>query len=191
MRTRVLALVVACFVASTPTVLHAQAAASSAPVAAGPEQGSPAPAFTLPWATKDTIGRPDRPFALAEAAGKPVVVAFYPKDFTSGCTAEMKTFAEQYGELFGPEVVVVGISTDSLATHQRFAASLGLPFKLLSDPDQAVAQLYGSDGEKGYDRRTVFVIGRDGKIAYRNMHFGALDPTAYAELKAAVAKARG
>ena len=60
-----------------------------------------------------------------------------PRDFTSGCTAEMQTFAEQYDSLFGPDVVVVGISTDSLETHTRFAASLNLPFRLLSDPTAA------------------------------------------------------
>jgi thioredoxin-dependent peroxiredoxin len=157
----------------------------------GPAVGSRAPDFTLPWASKDTIGNPDQPFTLSQAAGKTVVLAFYPKDFTSGCSAEMKTFTDQYQDLFGPNVVLVGISADSLTTHQRFAASMGMPFHLLSDPDQRVATLYGSAGENGYNRRTVYVIDPKGEVAYREMKFGALDPKAYQQLKAAVQRARG
>jgi len=119
-----------------------------------------------------------------------VVVAFYPRDFTSGCTAEMKTFVDQYADLFGEDVVVVGISTDSLSTHRRFAEELGLPFRLLSDPDQKVSKRYGSADPGGYNRRTVYVIGRDGKVAYSNHQFGALDPKAYERLKEAVQAAR-
>jgi peroxiredoxin Q/BCP len=152
----------------------------------GVDTGKRAPSFALPWADKDRVGV----FELKEAIGKPVVLAFYPKDFTSGCTAQMKTFTEQYDSLFGPDVVVVGISADSLETHQRFAKSLGLPFKLLSDPDQKVAQLFESAGPNGYNKRTVYVIDKKGKVAYRNMKFGAIDPQAYAELKAAVQQVR-
>jgi peroxiredoxin Q/BCP len=115
-----------------------------------------------------------------------VVVAFYPRDFTTGCTAQMRTFAEQYDSLFGPEVVLVGISTDSVETHKRFAASLGLPFRLLSDPDQRVSKQYSSKDPDGYNRRTVYVIGPDGKVKFRNMRFNALDPRDYDELRAAV-----
>lgn len=163
----------------------------TAVIVRGPEEGRRAPDFTLPWANKDGIGAPEEPFALWKTAGKPVVLAFYPKDFTSGCTAELTTFTEQYQELFGPDVVVVAISADSLTTHQRFAASINMPFMLLSDPDQKVAKLYGSNDANGYNRRTVYVIGKDGKVAFRNMKFGALDPKAYAELKEAVKRARG
>ena len=93
-------------------------------------------------------------------------------------------------ELFG-DAVVVGISADSLESHQRFAASLDLPFQLLSDPNQRVARLYGSQGEN-YPRRTVFVINAEGRVTYRDMRFGALDATAYDKLKAAVqAAAKG
>jgi peroxiredoxin len=102
----------------------------------------------------------------------------------------MRTFAEQYDSLFGPDVVVVGISTDSLATHTRFAASLNLPFRLLSDPAQEVARRYAANDESGYLRRAVYVIGPDGKVSYRNMRFNALDPKHYADLGAAVRRAR-
>ena len=98
----------------------------------------------------------------------------------------MRTFAEQYDSLFGPDVVLVGISTDSVETHARFAKSLGLPFRLLSDPDQRVSKQYASKDQGGYNRRTVYVIGSDGKVKYRNMRFNALDPKDYAELRAAI-----
>jgi thioredoxin-dependent peroxiredoxin len=113
-------------------------------------------------------------------------VAFYPRDFTKGCTAEMRTFAEQYDSLIGPNAVLVGISSDSVATHSRFAASLGLPFRLLSDPEQRVSKQYASKDPEGYNRRTIYVVGPDGRVKFRNMNFNATDPSQYAELRAAV-----
>jgi thioredoxin-dependent peroxiredoxin len=161
-------------------------------VLGGPDVGRRAPDFSLPWANKDGIGPVEAPYQLASDRGKTVVVAFYPRDFTKGCTAEMQTFAQQYDSLFGPQVVLVGISTDSVQTHQRFAASLGLPFRLLSDPDQRVSKQYSSKDPDGYNRRTVFVVGPDGKVKFRNLNFSALDPRDYSELRAAVkSSARG
>jgi len=158
-------------------------------VVSGPRAGDRAPDFSLPWSTRDVTGG-DPWFSLSAQRGRVVVVAFYPRDFTSGCTAEMKTFADQHADLFGEDVVVVGISTDSLSTHRRFAEELGLPFRLLSDPDQAVSKRYGSADPGGYNRRTVYVVGRNGKVAYSDRQFGALDPKAYERLKQAVQAAR-
>jgi len=152
----------------------------------GPEVGRRAPDFSLPWATKDGIGPIEAPYQLASDRGKIVVVAFYPRDFTNGCTAEMRTFAEQYDSLIGPDVVLVGISTDSIETHQRFASSLKLPFRLLSDPDQRVSKQYASKDKGGYNRRTVYVIGPDGRVRFRNMKFNPLDPRDYTELRQAI-----
>jgi thioredoxin-dependent peroxiredoxin len=163
----------------------------TAVMVSGPDVGRHAPSFRLPWASRDGVGPVDEPYDLALDRGKTVVVAFFPRDFTSGCTAEMRTFAEQYDSLFGPNVAVVGISTDSLETHVRFATSLNLPFRLLSDPKQAVASKYGSNDRSGYARRTVYVIGPDGKVRYRNMRFNALDPQHYTALGQAVRKSRG
>lgn len=157
----------------------------------GPDVGQRAPDFSLPWANRDGAGPVEAPYQLASDRGKTVVVAFYPKDFTSGCTAEMRTFAKQYDSLFGPDVVVVGISADSVATHSRFAASLGLPFRLLSDPDQRVSKQYASKDAGGYNRRTIYVIGPDGKVKFRNLKFRALDPHDYAELKTAIRPTQG
>ena len=157
----------------------------------GPQVGSRAPDFTLPWANKDGIGPADNPYQLWRDRGKTVVLAFYPKDFTSGCTAEMQTFGEQYDRLFGPDVVVVGINADSLETHQRFATKVAVPFRLLTDPDLKVARKYGSYDSSGRPRRTVFVIGPDGRVRYRNLRFNPVDPKDYSALGAAVREARG
>lgn len=172
--------------------LAAQAAERSptAVIVGGPREGAKAPEFSLPWANREAVGPSQSPYELWRDRGKIVVVAFYPADFTKGCTAEMQTFADQYDTLFGPDVVVLGVSADSLETHRRFAASLGLPFRLLSDPDQQVARKYGSRGDGG-PRRTVFVVGPDGRVKYRNLHFNALDPGHYTELGSAVQAARG
>jgi peroxiredoxin Q/BCP len=162
----------------------------AAVLVSGPREGDRAPDFSLAWASRDTAGVVPW-FSLSAQRGKVVVLAFYPKDFTAGCTAEMKTFTEQYQDLFGgDDVVVVGINADSLTTHQRFAQSLGMPFRLLSDPGQRVSKQFGSAGENGYNRRTVYVIDRKGRVAYTDYRFGALDPKAYTALKDAVQDAR-
>ena len=144
------------------TELKAQDSAVGRPAAmlvSGPREGDQAPDFSLAWASRDTAGAVPW-FSLSAQRGKVVVLAFYPKDFTSGCTAQMKTFTDRYADLFGDEVVVVGINADSLSTHQRFAQSLGLPFWLLSDPGQRISSKYGSADQNGYTRRTVYVVDR-------------------------------
>lgn len=157
----------------------------------GPEVGRRAPDFSLPWANREGVGPIESPYQLASDRGRTVVVAFYPRDFTKGCTAQLRTFGEQYDSLFGPDVTLVGISTDSVSTHSRFAASLSLPFRLLSDPEQLVSKQYSSKDSGGYNRRTVYVIGPDGRVKYRNMKFNALDPKSYSELREAVRAVRG
>ena len=177
-----------------PHVLWAQKGESkpitpTAIVVKGPDAGQRAPDFALQWATRDTIGPVDAPFRLADNLGKVALPPFKPPDFTRGSTAQFQAFTAQRDSLFGPEVVVVGISADSLSTHQRFARSLDMPFMLLSDPDQKVSDRYGSAASGGLNRRTVYVIRPDGKVAYRNMDFVPVDPKAYQLLKRAVAEA--
>src|SRR5215204_4021946 len=140
----VLALLAALALQVPPAVAQTQTKTEKvrAVLLGGPDVGRRAPDFSLPWATKDGVGPIEAPYQLASDRGKTVVVAFYPRDFTNGCTAQMRTLAEQYDSLFGPNVVVVGISADSVSTHNRFAASLGLPFRLLSDPEQRVSKQY-------------------------------------------------
>jgi peroxiredoxin Q/BCP len=164
--------------------------AATAVLVSGPDVGRRAPDFTLPWASKDGLGPADTPYQLWRDRGKTVVVAFYPRDFTSSGTTQMREFGERYDSLFGQDVVLVAISSDSLETHGRFASSLNLPFRLLSDPEQRVARKYGSYDSSGFPRRTVFVIGPDGKVKYRNLDFDAQDPKDYAALGRAVRSAR-
>jgi peroxiredoxin Q/BCP len=182
-----------CLLAAPVSGLAAQAAGAPAKavIVGGPREGTMAPDFSLPWANREKVGPADAPYELWRDRGKTVVIAFYPADFTKGCTAEMQSFGDQYDTLFGPDVVVLGISTDSLDSHRRFAASLDLPFRLLSDPDQKIARKYGSSGDGGRTRRTIFVVGPDGRVKYRNLQFNALDPKDYAALGSAVQAARG
>jgi peroxiredoxin Q/BCP len=186
-------LALAAFILAVPLRLAAQAAdrTPTAVLVGGPSEGSKAPEFSLAWATKDVIGQADSPYELWRDRGKTVVLAFYPADFSKGCTAELQTFADQYHTLFGSDVVVLGVSADSVESHKRFASSLDLPFRLLSDPGLKVARKYASNGDGGRAKRTVFVIGPDGRIKYRNLKFNALDPKDYSALGSAVKAARG
>jgi len=170
----------------------AQSAASSpAPAApAAPEVGQPAPNFTGRLA--DASGVKDKPVSLADYKGKVVVLAFYPLDRSGGCTAELTKFRDEYATLFGDGVVVLGVSVDSLASHASWASDMKFPFALVSDPDLSIAAQYGSaiPGRK-YASRTVFVVGRDGKLTYRELKFGALNEDAYKKLAEEVQKAKG
>ena len=193
MRVRVMCSIVVLSVVGAVQALGQQAKQGppTAVVQGGPQVGRQAPDFTLPWAGRDGVGPAESPYQLWRDRGKTVVIAFYPRDFTNGCTAQMRTFTEQYDSLFSGDVVVVGVNGDSLTTHNRFAETLGVPFRLLSDPGQKVARKYGSADNSGFPKRTVFVVGPDGRVTYRNMKFNALDPKHYAELGAAVRAARG
>jgi peroxiredoxin Q/BCP len=169
----------------------AQAAtqAGSAVAPAGPDVGQAAPDFTAQWA--DGSGARATPVSLAALRGKVVVVAFYPKDRTSGCTAELTKFRDEHAKLFGENVVVLPISADSIDSHVSWASEMKFPFALVSDPELNVADLYGSHAAgRRVASRTVYVIGKDGNVVWREMKFNALNEEAYASLAAAVAKAR-
>ena len=176
--------------AAAQTPAPATTGPATAIVVSGPEEGMKAPDFSLPWAGKDGVAPDGAEFSLAASKGQVVVLAFYPQDFTPGCTAEMQTFTDRYQALFGG-AVVVAISTNDLDTHARFAQSLGIPFKLLSDPKQRVSAKYGAKGSDGYNRRVVYVIGKNGKVSWREMQFVATDPKGYDRLQAAIAAAEG
>ena len=129
------------------------------------EEGKKAPAFTL----KNQDGKAVK---LSDFAGKNVVLYFYPKDNTPGCTTEACDFRDQHGKLEKAGAVVLGVSPDAEKTHLKFAGKFGLPFTLLADPEHEVAEKYGSWGEKTlYGRkfmgiiRSTFLIGSDGKVA--------------------------
>lgn len=151
--------------------------------------GKVAPDFSIDWA--DAKGPIAKQLKLSDLRGKVVVLAFYPADRSSGCTAELTKFRDEYATLFGDGVVVVPISNDSIASHASWAQEMSFPFALGSDPQLTVAKQYGSSNTaRPFASRTVFVIGKDGKILWRNLKFPALNETAYTELAAEVAKAR-
>jgi len=128
------------------------------------EEGKPAPAFTLPSATGDKV-------SLSGFKGKYVVVYFYPKDDTPGCTREAEGFNAALSKLDKLGAAVLGISKDSQESHCKFRDKYALKFPLLSDPDAKVIEKYGAWGEKnmygkksmGIVRRTV-IVGPDGKV---------------------------
>lgn len=162
------------------------AAAAAAPA---PEVGQQAPNFTAQWA--DASGPGAAPLSLSDYRGKVVVLAFYPKDRSTGCTAELHKFRDEQATLFGNDVVVLPISVDDVDTHASWAKDDKFPFRLVADPDLKVADLYGSRmAERPMASRTIFVIGKDGRIAWRDMRFNALNEKAYTTMAAEVAKAR-
>lgn len=175
---------------------HAQATPPAPPAAAtpatpaAPEVGQMAPDFTAPWA--DASGTRATPVTLSAQRGKVVVLAFYPKDRSSGCTAQMNKFRDEFDTIFGSDVVLLPISVDADTTHAAWAREMKLQFPLVADTDLAVAEQYGSRmAQRPMSARTVFVIGKDGRIAYREMRFNALSENAYTTLAAEVARARG
>ena len=128
------------------------------------EIGTKAPNFTLP----DKDGNP---VSLASFAGKKVVLYFYPRDNTPGCTRQACAFAGAYEDFKRINAVVIGVSKDSVASHQKFAEKHGLPFVLLSDPERTAIEAYGVWQEKkNYGKvsmgvvRSTFVIDENGVI---------------------------
>jgi peroxiredoxin Q/BCP len=113
----------------------------------------------------------DTPFKLSDHRGRNVVVYFYPKDNTSGCTLEGQEFRDLYPDFGKANTTVVGVSRDSLKSHEGFKAAHGFPFELLSDKDEAACELFGvmklknmyGKQVRGIERST-FVFDKDGKL---------------------------
>lgn len=128
------------------------------------KEGIKAPVFSLPDQNGNKI-------SLSELSGKNIVLYFYPKDDTSGCTKEACQFRDAFPKFKGVNAVILGISPDSVESHKKFEQKYKLPFRLLSDEKKSVLEKYGVWKEKSmYGRkymgveRTTFVIGSDGKI---------------------------
>ena len=191
MRATVRPLIAAALLLASASAAAAQApgAPAAAPAPAGPAVGEPAPDFTAAWA--DASGPRATPVTLSALRGQVVVLAFYPKDRSSGCTAELTRFRDEHATLFGEGVVVLPISVDADTTHASWAKEMSFPFALVADPDLAVAERYGSRMPgRATSSRTVYVVGRDGRITYREPRFNALAENAYTTLAAEVKKAR-
>ena len=129
------------------------------------EVGTKAPDFTLPDQNGDL-------HSLSEYRGKRVILYFYPKDNTPGCTKQACGFAERYPQFIEKGAVVLGISKDSVASHKKFEEKYGLPFTILSDPELVAIQAYDVWQEKkNYGKtymgvvRTTYLIDEEGKIA--------------------------
>jgi len=130
------------------------------------EKGQKAPDFTAKDQEGNTV-------SLAQFAGKIVVLYFYPKDDTPGCTAEACDFRDNYQGLLAKDIVVLGVSVDDEKSHKKFIAKHNLPFTLLADTDKEIVAAYGVWGEKsmygktymGTNRKT-FIIDKQGNIAH-------------------------
>ncbi|MEQ9236903.1 MAG: peroxiredoxin [Coleofasciculus chthonoplastes F3-SA18-01] len=120
--------------------------------------GDKAPAFTA----KDDAGNT---VSLSDLAGKTVVLYFYPKDDTPGCTKEAQSFRDNYAEYQGKDMVVLGVSMDDETSHKQFKEKYGLPFQLLADPDGTLTKAYDVEGG-GYSKRVTYVINGEGTITY-------------------------
>lgn len=128
-------------------------------------EGEPAPAFELQSDSGETV-------KLSDLRGRRVVLYFYPKDDTPGCTTQACGMRDSFTDLEEAGAVVFGVSPDDVASHERFRQKYSLPFALLADPDHRVAEAYGVWGERSYMgrkymgiERTTFVIDEDGVVA--------------------------
>ena len=146
-----------------------------------PAVGELAPDFTL-------LTDAGEPLTLGEQRGRPVVLFFYPKDDTTGCTTEACEFRDLFPRFGGSRALVLGISPDSVRSHVKFRAKYQLPFTLLADVEHAVADAYGVWREKSmYGRkymgveRSTFVIDADGRVAHV---FEKVKPAGHAEVVA-------
>jgi peroxiredoxin Q/BCP len=142
------------------------------------EAGTPAPEFELKADDGSTV-------SLADLRGRRVVLYFYPRDDTPGCTAQACGIRDQWEDFRGVDAVVLGVSPDDEASHRKFKEKYGLPFTLLSDEDHAVAERYGVWGERTHYgktymgiKRSTFVIDEDGTV--RSAMYG-VKPDTHAE----------
>jgi len=129
------------------------------------EEGKPAPDFELKSDTGDAV-------KLSDFRGRPVVLYFYPKDDTPGCTAEACEFRDAYDVYRERGAEVLGVSPDDVTSHEKFKSKYELPFTLLADPEHEVADKYGVWGERKFAgktymgiNRSTFVIDREGNVA--------------------------
>ena len=129
------------------------------------EEGSPAPDFELESDTGERV-------SLSGLRGQPVVLYFYPKDDTPGCTLQACEIRDSWSDFEELGAAVLGVSPDSVESHEKFRAKYDLPFTLLADPDHEVSELYGVWGEREYAgkkyigvERSTFLIDADGNLA--------------------------
>lgn len=164
-----------------------------APLAAlaaqGPAVGEMAPDWTLTVATRDGIVA--EPLTLSSLRGQTVVIAFFPRARTRGCTIQMETYRDRFDELFGKDVALIAISNDPAEALASWAHDADFPFRFAADIDGVAGRLYGTLPEgRTSEQRVLFVIDGEGRVTTIMRPFREIDPTAYDELKAAVVAAR-
>jgi peroxiredoxin Q/BCP len=153
----------------TPSAMPALASASAAPAMSAAEAPSAVPASTLLAVGSEVpdvsaVAQDGKTVKLRALKGKPLVVYFYPKDDTTGCTIEAKGIRDQYKELKS-RAVVLGVSTDTQDSHKAFADKYSLPFKLLDDSSHTLVTAFGVPVSSGHAKRVTFVIDKTGKVS--------------------------
>ena len=190
--------VVAFSVAATSFASAQAAPPAAAAAAAAPtinptvlKVGDVAPDFTVAAVT--AIGLDAKPFKLSEHKGETIVLAFFPKARTGGCTMQMHAYRDKYNEMFkgGKKVTVVGVSIDEDSALTSWAKDDNIPFHFAADVDRKVGVAYGASMGTGSHKRYLYVIDPKGKISYVATPFRQASEEAYTELGAAVASAQG
>ena len=143
--------------------------------------GDPAPDFSLP-------GTGGREYSLADFAGKPIVLVFYPGDDTPVCTKQLNSYNDGLDQFRALDAQVVGISAQSIDSHEAFSGKHGFDFPLLADTNKDVAGAYGTLGPLGFPRRSVFIIDREGVIRYAHRAIAGLTYRPVSELIDELAK---
>jgi peroxiredoxin len=163
-------------------------AATAAPAA--PKVGEAASDFKLPYATQEGIHmKPEEQISLSAQRGKNVILAFYPADWSGGCTTEVCTLRDTFAELSKLNATVLAVSGDYVFSHQEWAKHHNLQFPLLSDHDHRVARMFDSYMEGvGFNKRTVYLIDKEGVVRYVNLAFKAGDKKDYDALRAELEK---
>ena len=171
---------------TAPLVVGA-ACASAGESNAGPAVGEAAPSFSVQAVTRE--GPVAAPVTLQEQRGKTVVLAFFPKARTPGCTTQMEAYRDQFATIFngGKDVLLLAVSTDSDDTLVRWARESNFPFTFVSDADGVLAGKYGALGLGGmFDKRVLYVIDPGGKVSYKAAPFRQSSADAYTQLDAEI-----
>jgi peroxiredoxin len=150
--------------------------------------GAPAPDFTLPYATQEGIVWEG--ITLSDLIGDSnIVLAFYPANWSGGCTQQMCLYRDNFSALQDLDATILAISGDYVFSHHEWAKQQNFPFMLLSDHFHEVGKLYESyNAERGFNKRTVFIIDKNGRIAYKNMNYSVSDDSDYLALTEALKK---
>jgi peroxiredoxin Q/BCP len=157
----------------------------------GPSVGQAAPDFALPWATQEKLYISQNDWLkLSSLRGSNVILAFYPADWSGGCTTEVCTFRDSWNDLAKLDAKLLAISGDYVFSHQEWAKHHKLDFPLLADHDHAVAKLYGSyqPALGGINKRTIYLIDKKGNVRYKNLAFKANAKEDYEALRAELMK---